>query len=107
MKVNGDTPKRVKYSKDLRFRGIQNKGLDQRVEIILTKKLDMWKHEKEYRVLTKKQYVNVEIIELILGYCVDESTEKFLTNEQKKFCPNAKIRKIDNKEIDKLIGLTD
>jgi len=62
---------------------------------ILTKKLALWQHEKEYRVLKQYQpFVKVKVKQLIFGIHADERQKTLLSAIAKKFCPRIKIESL-------------
>ena len=68
------------------------------VEDILSYKKEEWKHEKEVRVFTRDEYVDVEIEEIILGSRIRPSNEQRIRNliEKAGLVDKIKIEKLEN-----------
>jgi hypothetical protein len=69
---------------------------------ILTKKYRMWKHEREHRVFVRnKNFVKVDIHELIFGIGTNLELKKLMTSVATKFCPGVTVRTITRDELDR------
>ena len=83
---------RVKYVDKLRI----DKSDDNFAKSALTKKLQLWKHEKECRVLKRNNdFVKVEIKELLFGIHADQRKKELLEKIARKFCPQISIRTLE------------
>jgi hypothetical protein len=68
---------------------------------ILIKKLKLWKHEKEQRAFIRnKDFISVEVRELIFGLKTNTRTKTLVTKVARKFCPKITVRTIERGEID-------
>ena len=74
---------------------------DNPAKSILTKKLELWAHEKEHRAFKRNaSFVSVKVKELIFGLYVDNGQKELVTNISKKFCPKIKVRQITRQELE-------
>lgn len=62
-----DKPIKVSYSDKTEYIENPNKIDIQKIKKLLTTKKEIWKYEKEYRVLTTENYVNINISNVTLG----------------------------------------
>lgn len=79
-------PMQVKYLERL-----PSVGKDTKAKDILMKKLDLWSYEKEYRVLTNQEFVNVEIKQVILGAKMNDVIKSAIKNLVKQASPQVEV----------------
>src|SRR5260370_30747256 len=58
---------------------------------ILSKKLRLWRHERERRVFVRQPFVNVDVRELYFGVGTADSVKKLVTAIATPFCPDIQI----------------
>lgn len=66
-------------------------GKNIKVRDILMKKLALWSYEEEYRVLTDRKFISVEIKQIILGAKMNDTTRDVVKNLVKQALPQAEI----------------
>jgi hypothetical protein len=93
-----DEVEQVRYVTDL---GLERDHPDV-AKRILTKKYRMWRHERERRVFVRnKNFVKVDVQELIFGIGTNPELKKLITSVAKKFCPGVTVRTITRDELDR------
>jgi len=75
------------------------RSYDEVATTILFRKQLEWAHEEEYRVLTRRQYIGVEIVEVHLGPRIDDSHRQLLEKLVKLAVPSAKIQKVSRDKL--------
>ncbi len=69
---------------------------------VLTKKLRLWEHEKEHRVLIRgDHFVSVDVKQLIFGLESDGTKKDLLTKIATKFCPSIEVTTISRDQLEK------
>ena len=87
----------VDYVEDL----VLDRNTDNLAKSILTKKLRLWNHEKEYRVLKRNDhFVGVEVKELIFGVHANPGLCELISEIALRFCPGVKVRKMQRQELE-------
>lgn len=78
-----------------------DKNANNLAKSILTKKLELWRHEKEHRVFKQHDaFVSVKVKELIFGVHTDERKKQLLSTIAKKFCPSISIKSLDRTSLE-------
>ena len=67
---------------------------------ILSKKLSLWSHEKEHRVFSNREYVKVNVRELIFGIKTNHFQKEILTKIAEKFCPDISVRLLEKNDLE-------
>lgn len=83
-----DAPHKVNYSNKLPKISSDPRDIEHSLTKILTTKLDYWKYEEEYRVITSKEYVNIAIKEIIFGARMEEKDKNLIKKITDKFNNN-------------------
>lgn len=87
---------KVQYVKNVEVRS-HNQDIAKQ---ILCKKLSLWGHEQEYRVLVRDEsFVRVRVKEVIFGIATPEKKRALFSTVAQKFCPAAKIRTLQRNEL--------
>lgn len=90
-----DKPIKVNYSDKTKDIENSNEINEQKIKKLLTTKKKIWKYEKEYRVLTTENYVNINISNVTLGkklLDVEYRYEKYGKIPKNILCYAKKIR---------------
>lgn len=66
---------------------------------ILSQKLYSWKHEKEYRVFTRDQFIRVSIKEVLLGCKIAKDDEALIRKFVEGLKPEIEVRKVRKTEL--------
>jgi|GEM_PF-911701 len=100
---NQQEKRNVNYVKDLISMDLKlskNEDPEKLAKEILFSKLSDWKYEEEVRVLTKSDFVPIEIVEVILGPNIDKESEVYIKKLVKKYeCENSTVIKIKKETI--------
>ena len=75
------------------------RSLDEVATTILFRKQSLWGHEDEYRVLTRSQYVAVNIVEVYLGSLIADDDRRLVTELVKLAAPTARVLKISRSTL--------
>jgi hypothetical protein len=67
---------------------------------ILSKKYDLWCHEREHRVFVRKPFVKVEVHELIFGVATKPYVRELVTVIAQKFRPNLRVTQLNKDQLD-------
>lgn len=69
---------------------------------VLTKKLSLWEHEKEYRAFKQKNsFIKVNVKELMFGLHAEKRQKELLSEIAKRFCPCIEIKTISRDILEK------
>lgn len=91
----------MRYVKNLNL----ERGRFDEAKRILTKKFNMWSHEREYRVFVHREsFVKIELHELIFGIGTNPDLKALLTKVAIKFNRGIQIRTIEKEELDPADG---
>lgn len=91
---NGDIRRGVTYDSQVYVQPDEAKGsLEEVAASILFRKQQPWRHEREYRVLTRRQHVRVKIVEVHLGALMSDADRRLVTDLVKLSVPDARILK--------------
>ena len=73
----------------------QQQDIKQTAEYILSHKLKKWESEKEWRVFVEdcNDYVDVKVIEIIIGIKMDETDHNLIKRLVEKINPDIKVKK--------------
>jgi hypothetical protein len=67
---------------------------------ILSKKLQLWHHEREQRVFVRRQFVSVDIRELYFGVGTRADVKELVSAVANVFCPGIQISTLTKDELD-------
>jgi hypothetical protein len=67
---------------------------------ILSKKLGLWRHEREHRVFVRQSFVSVDVWELYFGVATKLDVKELVTSIAKAFCPAIQISTLGKDELD-------
>lgn len=67
---------------------------------ILSKKYDLWCHEREHRVFVRTPFVKVDVHELIFGVGTKPEVKKLVTSIALKFHPNLRVTQLNKNQLD-------
>jgi hypothetical protein len=67
---------------------------------ILSKKLQLWRHERERRVFIQQPFVRVNIRELYFGVGTPAPVKELVTAIAKRFCPGIHISTLTKDDLD-------
>ena len=68
---------------------------------ILSKKYDLWCHEREHRVFVRTPFVKVDVHELIFGVATKPTSENSLAAIALKFCLNLRVTQLNKGQLDR------
>lgn len=88
-------PTKVSYKGLKEVQLNENFNLEETVKNIFERKCKEWKHEQEYRILTNNEYIEVEIVELIIGNKTTEENQNRLIKYIKDNHLNIVIKKFN------------
>lgn len=88
----------INYVDDLK---LDHHGDSDLAKQILTKKLKLWDHEQEYRVLVHQYpFVSVRVKELRFGIDADLRQMDLLTAIAEKFCPDVLVSQMNRSDLE-------
>jgi hypothetical protein len=67
---------------------------------VLSKKLELWRHEREHRVFVRQSFVNVEVRELYFGVGTRPNIKEVVTAVANAFCPGLRVSTLTKDELD-------
>jgi hypothetical protein len=67
---------------------------------VLSKKLQLWRHERECRVFVRQPFVSVNIRELYFGVGTPRPIKQLVTSIANKFCPGIQIATLKKDDLD-------
>ncbi len=67
---------------------------------ILSKKLRLWRHEREHRVFVRQPFVNVNVRELYFGVSTVDPLKELVTAVATRFCQGIQISTLTKDDLD-------
>jgi hypothetical protein len=67
---------------------------------VLSKKLQLWRHERERRVFVRQPFLRVNIRELYFGVGTPHPMKELVTSIANKFCPGIQITTLTKDDLD-------
>ena len=96
----GEIRRPVDYDSQVYVRPDEAKrSLDDIATTILFRKQSLWGHEDEFRVITRGQYVAVDIVEVHLGSLMVDADRRLVTELVKLAAPTARILKVSRSTL--------
>lgn len=92
--------KNVTYTQRISFKAYRGSNAEIDAKGILSKKLSGWKHEREVRVLTRKNYVPASVKSVILGYKMQENQRQLITNLLARIDPEICVSTMNRDDLD-------
>lgn len=103
VQLKTENAEKVEYKKDSLIANLNfNIRDDNAAKIILKNKSNAWRYEKEMRVFTSKEYVDIIIKEIIFGTRTDEIIKDLIKNIAEKYNPGISFKKI---KVDKVVNI--
>lgn len=67
---------------------------------VLSKKLQLWQHERECRVFVRQPFVSVNVRELYFGVATARPIRQLITSIANSFCPDLQISTLAKDDLD-------
>lgn len=67
---------------------------------VLSKKLQLWRHERERRVFVRRPFVTVDVHELYFGVGTARPLKELITSIANNFCPGIQISTLTKDDLD-------
>jgi len=67
---------------------------------ILSKKLQLWRHERERRVFVRQPFVSVDVRELYFGVGTVDPMKELVTAVATRFCPGIRVSTLRKDDLD-------
>ena len=97
----GDIRQGVSYDSQVNVGHQEAKrSLDEIATTILFRKQELWRHEAEYRVLTRSQYIAVKIVEVHLGSMIADTDRQLVLKLVKLAAPTARVLKTSRSALE-------
>jgi hypothetical protein len=90
----------VKYAKTISFRAYGGSSPEIDARMILSKKYSAWKHEREVRVFSHKQYIPVRLQQLFLGVKMPREKQRLVKNLLKRMNSDVLVRQMKREDLD-------
>ena len=91
---------KVTYTQRISFKAYSGSDPEVDAKAILSKKLNGWKHEREVRVLTQKNYVPVSVKSVILGHNMVQKQRKLIRNLLTRIDPEICVSTMNRADLD-------
>ena len=91
---------RVRYAKNISFRGYFGSDPEIDARSILSKKLSAWKHEREFRVFSRSQYVPVRMRQLFLGCKMPGKQQTLIKRFLRKMKSEVEVNQMKREDLD-------
>ena len=96
----GDIRRPVEYDSHVFVRPEEaERSLDEVATTILFRKQSLWGHEDEFRVLTRRQHVAVQIVEVHLGSLMADADRRLVTELVKLAVPSARVLRVSRRAL--------
>jgi hypothetical protein len=91
---------KVRYAKNISFRGFYGSEAETEARKILSKKLSAWKHEDEVRVFSRSQFVPVYLRQLFLGCQMPKAQQQLLKRMLRSINPELEVKSMKRTDLD-------
>jgi len=91
---------RVRYAKNISFKAYGGSDPEIDARKILSKKLSAWKHEREFRVFSRSQYVPVRLRQLFLGVKMPRTQQTLIKRFLRKMNSEVEVKLMKKADLD-------
>jgi len=92
---------RIDYSNSNHFEPFTGSQPDTEAIRVLSRKLESWRHEEEYRVFTKSSYIPVEIKVIYLGCRISKAMGRLIRELMEKTYPEIQVLQMKTQDLDR------